>query len=102
LHISVATGERLSPYFPWWSLPETIRAAAKGFARTKNAELLAIWHAAHEAFFTHYWRASPPLAYQTRNLDGPVDYVPATPDLDPAYHTGLSFLGAIEAIDAMR
>jgi len=40
---------------------------------------------------------SPPVAYQTMTKEGPIDWVPATPDLDPGYHTGLSLLAAIEA-----
>lgn len=99
LAVSASSGEALSPYFPWWPLPEAIRAAALCYRRTRNGEVLDIWKRAHEAFFANYWRGTPPIAYQTRDAAGPVDYVPATPDLDPAYHTGLSLLGAIEAID---
>jgi hypothetical protein len=101
LSVSAATGEVLNPLCPWWSLPETIRAAALAYARTGNPDVLAIWQAAHEAFFTRYWRGTPPLAYQTLTADGTVDYVPATPDLDPGYHTGLSLLAAIEVADSL-
>jgi len=94
LKVSVGTGHALSPYRPWWSLPETIRAAALVWARTRSDAALAIWQAADTAFFSHYWLGNPPVALQTRTLQGPVDYVPATPDLDPGYHTGLSLLGA--------
>lgn len=96
LAVSVATGAPLSRYCPWWSLPETIRSAALCFERTGNAETLRVWQSAHDAFFTHYWRSEPAIAYQTLTADGPVDFVPATPDLDPGYHTGLSLLAAIE------
>ena len=99
LAISISTGAVQSPYFPWWSLPETIRAAALAYDRTGSAESLRIWQMAHHAFFEHYWRGTPPIAYQTRSRDGPVDFVPATPDLDPGYHTGLSLLAAIHAAD---
>jgi hypothetical protein len=101
LAVSAATGELLSPNFPWWSLPETTRAAAFCYARTKDPAALRVWRKAHKAFFANYWRENPAIAYQTRDRDGPVDFVPATPDLDPGYHTGLSFLGAIEAIDKL-
>lgn len=94
LKVSVATGQALSPYRPWWSLPETIRAASLLWARTRSDAALAIWNAADRAFFTHFWLGDPPVAIQTRTVDGPVDYVPATPDLDPGYHTGLSLLAA--------
>ncbi|MFZ4786809.1 MAG: hypothetical protein ACOYLL_01865 [Beijerinckiaceae bacterium] len=99
LKVDSVTGESLSPYFPWWSVAETIRAAALGFEQGHDAALLAIWQQSHEAFFNGYWRTNPAIAYQTKTVDGPVDFVPSTPDLDPGYHTGMSLLTAIEAID---
>lgn len=101
LAVSAATGEPTSPYCPWWSLPETIRSAALCHERTGNPLVLDIWRKAHAAFFDTYWRGKPAIAYQTMTTDGPVDFVPATPDLDPGYHTGLSLLAAIEATGRM-
>ena len=97
LTVSAKTGEPLSPYCPWWSLPETIRSAALAYERSGRQEVLAVWQKAHTAFFTNYWRGVPAIAFQTRTEAGAVDYVPATPDLDPGYHTGLSLLAAINA-----
>jgi hypothetical protein len=85
LSVSAATGEVINPLCP---------------ARTGSREALDIWKAAHEAFFGFFWRSSPPVAYQTMTVGGPIDHVPATPDLDPGYHTGLSLLAAIRAADA--
>lgn len=101
LTVSAATGEPQSPYCPWWSLPETIRAAALVHSRSGSAESLRVWKRAHGAFFERYWRGTPPIAYQTMTKEGPVDFVPATPDLDPGYHTGLSLLSAIHAADGL-
>ncbi|MBY8918460.1 hypothetical protein KUG85_18960 (plasmid) [Nitratireductor sp. L1-7-SE] len=101
LTVSVSSGEKLSPYRPWWSLPETIRTAALCHQLTGSADSLAIWQEADSAFFDHYWRGAPAIAYQTRTADGPTDYVPATPDLDPGYHTGLSLLAAIRVAEAL-
>jgi hypothetical protein len=101
LSVSAATGATENPLCPWWSLPETIRSAALCHARSGSRAALDIWKAAHEAFFGRYWRSSPPVAYQTMTAEGPIDYVPATPDLDPGYHTGLSLLAAIEVADAL-
>lgn len=101
LTVSAETGELLSPNYPWWSLPETTRAAGLCYARTRDPEALRVWRKAHQAFFAAYWREGAAVAYQTRDRNGPIDFVPATPDLDPGYHTGLSFLGAIEAIDTL-
>lgn len=100
LSVSIATGTVLNPLCPWWSLPETIRTAALCHAYSHSDVTLRIWREAHDAFFTRYWRAQPAIAYQTLGKEGPVDFVPATPDLDPGYHTGLSLLGALEAFDA--
>jgi hypothetical protein len=102
LSVDARDGAHRSAYRPWWSLPETARAAALVREATGDPEALAIWERADAAFFTHYWRPEARLAYQTRDSEGPVDFVPATPDLDPGYHTCLSLLGAIEAIDRSR
>lgn len=101
LSISIETGKPLSPNCPWWSLPETIRSAALVWQRTESPAVLAIWQKADAAFYTHYWRETPPLAYQTMTASGPLDFVPATPDLDPGYHTGLSLLAAIRVAEAI-
>jgi len=94
LSLSIQTGLSLSPNCPWWSLPETIRAAALLYERTHSSKVLAVWKTAHEAFFEVYWQQPKSIAYQTMTSQGPVDFVPATPDLDPGYHTGLSLLCA--------
>lgn len=100
--VVLSTGEPLTPACPWWCLPEAVRAAALLVERTGDAEALAVWRRAHRLFFDGYWRGDPPLAYQTLTADGPADVVPATPDLDPGYHTGLSLLAAIEVVDRAR
>ena len=99
LSVDAASGAPLSPQCPWWSLPETIRAAALLNERCADAASASVWAQADEAFFSRYWRGEPPVAYQTLTDAGPVDFVPATPDLDPGYHTGLSLLDAVQAID---
>lgn len=96
LSVSATSGDLLAPWFPWWPLPETIRAAAlaRASGAPQAAELQRIQSLADAAFFRNYWRGSLGFAFQGRTPDGPVDYVPATPDLDPGYHTGLSLLAA--------
>jgi hypothetical protein len=88
---------------PWWSLPETMRAAA--FACTvvegERVEVFArMATECSEAFFGHYVRKELGLmAVQTLNADGSVaDVVPATPDADPGYHTGLSVIDCLELL----
>jgi len=94
--IDLSTMKPTNTMCPWWSLPETIRAASLAYEATGNPILLETWQTAHDAFFTHYWRDDPPIAYQSLSIDRPVDIVPSTPDLDPGYHTGLSLLGAMQ------
>ena len=97
LSISAKTGQANSPYFPWWQMPEAIRATALGYKLTGEENLINLWQKADLAFFDNYWQPIRSFAYQTRTTRGAVDYVPATPDLDPGYHTGLSLLSAIRA-----
>lgn len=101
LVVSAASGAPISPYCPWWSLPETIRSAALCHERTRSADSLRVWRKADELFFRDYWREGTGIAYQCLTDDGPIDYVPATPDLDPGYHTGLSLLAAVGMVDRL-
>lgn len=99
LTVSADTGEPLSPYCPWWSLPESIRAAALCWERSRSPQVMQIWQRCDAIFFADYWRPEASIAYQCLTPDGPIDYVPATPDLDPGYHTGLSLLAAIDVVE---
>ena len=101
LFYDAAKGTPASPYYPWWSVAETIRAAAL-LAQAGAAEAARpYWEKADRAFFDHYWQPGRGYAHQTLGPDGPVDYVPATPDLDPAYHTSLSLRAAETAARAL-
>lgn len=101
LSVSVATTQATNKTCPWWSLPETIRAAALLYERNRSNEVLDVWKTADQAFFKNYWLGTPPLARQTMTPDGQIDFVPATPDLDPGYHTGLSLLAALQVADRL-
>ena len=40
------------------------------------------------------------MAYQTVDANGqPADVIPATPDADPGYHTGLSIIDYLACLD---
>ena len=93
---------------PWWSLPETVRAALSCWAIStddgQRAECLGIASACHNAFVTHYVRPELHLmAVQTRDVDGNVvDVIPGTSDADPGYHTGLSLIDCLNVIEDTR
>ena len=101
----LVTRRHLSTDMPWWSLPETIRAAALCWREFTDAETqrvaLQIWAACHNAFVEHFIRPDVHLmSIQTRSEDGSIsDAIPATADADPGYHTGLSLLDVIAAVD---
>ena len=93
----------LNTDMPWWSLPETMRAAAFcwNIAQTEEdrADSLSILRDCHNAFTQHFVRPDLHLmAYQTRNEKGEViPVIPATADADPGYHTGLSIIDMLES-----
>ncbi len=85
---------------PWWNLPETMRAAALGavLMPQEEAAMAGIFGACWKAFCDGYIRRDRGLmAVQCLDEHGNVaNVVPATPDADPGYHTGLSLIGALE------
>ena len=101
LYLSAKTGRATSKYYPWWPMPEAIRACALGMHLDPSLDLFNLWKKCDHTFFNNYWQKEKGFAVQTRDLLGPVDFVPATPDLDPGYHTGLSLLGAAKKIDGL-
>jgi hypothetical protein len=89
---------------PWWSLPETIRAALASWRVAGSDErrrtCLEILARSHNAFVTHY--VSPQrylMAVKVRDGRGRVvDAMPSFPDADPGYHTALSLMDALDLI----
>ncbi|MCK5849925.1 MAG: AGE family epimerase/isomerase [Kiritimatiellae bacterium] len=88
---------------PWWNLPETMRAAMFCYNVLKDdgkkAACLDVIMRCSNAFLGNFVNPEVhSMAYQTLDDTGkPIKVIPATPDLDPGYHTGLSiidFLGA--------
>lgn len=77
---------------PWWSLPETMRAVA--YVGEPPCRIFAD---CSNAFLGRFVNPKARLmAFQTRNAQGrPVDTIPATPDADPGYHTGLSMIDVL-------
>ncbi len=90
---------------PWWSLPETMRASLYALSFTDDYqtrdELLDIFYKCHNGFVDNYLR--PELAFmsvQTIGADGMVkDTIPATPDADPGYHTGICLIDCLRLLE---
>jgi hypothetical protein len=91
---------------PWWSLPETMRAALGSYQIIKNEAdrsfCLEVYSLCHNSLFNNYIKEDSPglLAVQTRDEKGRIiDSIPAVPDADPGYHTGLALIDCLEMID---
>lgn len=106
--IDLVTRQPVNANMPWWSLPETMRAAAYCWKLSADENLkaksLEILGACHNAFFGSYVRRSLKLmAVQMRSRDGlDAAVIPATADADPAYHTGLSMLDVLRVFSGVN
>lgn len=94
----------LNADMPWWNLPETMRAAAELLVICPEAperqEILAALVKCSNGFMSRFVNPRVHLmAYQTIDPDGrPVSAIPATPDADPGYHTGLSLIDMLRSL----
>jgi len=86
---------------PWWSLPETMRAALEVYEIAEEEGekefCLQTYSLCHNAFISRYVRKDRHLlAIQTLSAEGNIiDVIPATPDIDPGYHTGIALMDCI-------
>jgi len=102
--VDLLTRRPVDDTMPWWSQPETIRAALASWRVAEDDEsrraCLEILARSHNAFVTQYVRPQTHLmAVKVRDARGEVlDVVPAYPDADPGYHTALSLIDALDLI----
>ena len=103
-HFDLISREALNTDMPWWSLPETMRAAISCWTIAESESIrkqcLEIFSACHNAFVTNYLLPERHfMAIQNRSIDGEIiRAIPATPDADPGYHTGLSLIDVWQTI----
>ncbi|HJH03577.1 MAG TPA: AGE family epimerase/isomerase [Victivallis vadensis] len=95
--IDLLTQQPINSDMPWWSLPETIRAAAENeiFSKIPQHEIIDICSEVFWKYYTipRYWY----FAWQTRDKAGkPTKAIPAVPDLDPGYHTNLCLIDILK------
>ncbi len=94
----------IKAYAPWWSIPEAMRALSLlqkiGGKESWSEETFSTFSQLLSIFVTRYVDPSQILiALQTIDPSGaPIPVIPATPDLDPGYHTGLSFIACYDAL----
>lgn len=93
----------LNDHMPWWNLPETMRAAVEAcfvVGEQHRDRFVRIAADCSNAFLKYFVRKELGLmAVQTLDAEGAViDVVPATPDADPGYHTGLSIIDCLDLL----
>ncbi len=105
--VDLLSGDVIDGYMPWWSLPETMRAAIQCYNINTDDQLRqtakVIFTKCHNAFISNYIvNDEYDLAYQTLDRSGkPADIIPAVPDLDPGYHTCLSLMDCLRNIQKL-
>jgi hypothetical protein len=105
--VDLLTRRPIDDTMPWWSLPETIRAALAAWQAAEGDEnrrtCLEILARSHNAFVTHYVRPQAHLmAVKVRDGRGQVvELMPSVPDADPGYHTALSLIDALDSIQVV-
>lgn len=105
--VKAVDGETTIPIhgsMPWWSLPEAMRA----IALVEDFYTDGIWSewgnrwfsTCMNAFKKFYFEPSAcEIAIQTIDSSGnAIPVIPATPDLDPGYHTGLSLISCYDVL----
>ena len=92
--VDVRTRRAVNSDMPWWSLPETIRAAWECRAWGEEAKCLGALASCWNSMVQYYIGNNPgDFCVQNRNAEGKVSLtIPAVPDVDPLYHTGLPLL----------
>ncbi|MBD3385559.1 hypothetical protein GF407_11615 [candidate division KSB1 bacterium] len=93
---------------PWWPLPEAMRAASGLLrlyrpAKQRKAVLTALMTCCNDFMFNYVNPDVHLMAIQMRDEHGkPLDRIPATPDADPGYHTGLSVIDFIADLEVLK
>lgn len=104
--MDLVSRQTVNSQMPWWSVPETMRAALGCYEIAHNdadrSFCMKAYSLCHNTFMNNYIVSDSPglLAVQTRDENGAIiDSIPAVPDADPGYHTGLSLIDCLEMID---
>lgn len=91
---------------PWWSIIEAMRAAIGCIPFTSDVAEQSLLYNAYgscfNALFLHYVSDKSGFCIQARDEKGNIsDTIPAVPDADPNYHTGLPLIFCCEKITGL-
>jgi hypothetical protein len=102
--VDLLSGRFLNDHVSWWGQMEGLRSAvlaAEVVAPGRRRGMEALAARASNAYVGHFIRRDLHLmACQTLDREGkPVDAIPATPDADVLYHTGLCLFDCLDVLD---
>jgi hypothetical protein len=101
-------GSILDPHCPWWSSFEAVRTFTEVFFVTEDAKLRGrcletIGRSLDCIDSVYLGPSNIGIPVQTVSPEGKVvDFIPATPDIDPGYHTGIPLMDADLALRTIR
>lgn len=102
------SGDILDSHCPWWSSFEAVRSFTEVFLLTEDAQLREkcleiIGHSLDCIESVYLGSSKTGIPVQTVSAEGQVvDFIPATPDIDPGYHTGIPLMDADLALRTIR
>ncbi len=104
--IDLISRQAVNKLMPWWSLPETMRAALGCYEIVQREEerkfCLEAYSLCHNSLMHNYIQteSSGLFSVQNRDEDGKViDSISAVPDADPGYHTGIALIDCLDMIE---
>lgn len=102
------TGAFLDPNCPWWSSFEAVRTFTELYLGAENADERRLCVGRIEASLAcieevYLAPSTTGIPVQTVSPEGRVvHFIPATPDIDPGYHTGIPLMDADLALKDLR
>ncbi|MCX8013021.1 MAG: neutral/alkaline non-lysosomal ceramidase N-terminal domain-containing protein, partial [Rectinema sp.] len=104
--ISTDTGTIIDSRCPWWSIFEAVRTLSELLALSHVEETEALMTEIASCLDCIERRYCAPskigIPVQTLSFEGEViPFIPATPDLDPGYHTGIPLMQAYGVLASM-
>ncbi len=104
--VDITSGTPIQTDLPWWSLPETMRAALRSAVVTDDVHvrtrLQEIYVVCSNDYFSYYINPAYGLfPFRTRSGENGrvLDSMPVLPEADPLYHTNLAWLDARRMLD---
>ncbi|RKX82638.1 MAG: hypothetical protein DRP70_16065 [Spirochaetes bacterium] len=105
--IDLISRQPVNRLMPWWSLPETMRAALGCYEIIQREEerefCLEAYSLCHNSLMNNYIQTESSGLFSVQNRDENgriIDSISAVPDADPGYHTGIALIDCLDMIES--